>query len=69
MEDTRYKARLVAKDYSSVEGIHFNDIFSPIIKHTSIHVFLSLVAMHDLYLEQLDIKTTFLHENLRKKFI
>ena len=32
----RYKARLVVKVYSQVEGVDFNEVFSPIVKHTSI---------------------------------
>ncbi|GKC14004.1 retrovirus-related pol polyprotein from transposon TNT 1-94 [Tanacetum coccineum] len=61
---TRFKARLVSKGYSQKEGIDYNEIFSPMVHHTSIRVLLSLVAHHDLELEQLDVKTTFLHGNL-----
>jgi hypothetical protein len=34
---------------------------SPVVKHSSIHTLLSIVAMHDYELEQLDVKTVFLH--------
>lgn len=64
VEDARYKARLVAKGYSQVQGVDFNDIFSPVVKHSSIRVLLALVAMYDLELEQLDVKITFLHGEL-----
>ncbi|CAA7390670.1 unnamed protein product [Spirodela intermedia] len=37
-DDVRYKVRLVAKGYNQVEGIDYNDIFSPTIKHNSIRV-------------------------------
>jgi Reverse transcriptase (RNA-dependent DNA polymerase) len=59
----RYKARLVAKGYNQAQGVDFNDVFSPVIKHTSIRVLLFLVAMKDLELEQLDVKTVFLHDD------
>ncbi|GJW21741.1 retrovirus-related pol polyprotein from transposon TNT 1-94 [Tanacetum coccineum] len=57
----RFKARLVSKGYSQKEGIDYNEIFSPVVHHTSIRVLLSLVAHHELELEQLDVKTAFLH--------
>ena len=66
VEDAKYKARLVAKGYSQVHGVDFNDVFSPVVKHSSIRVLLALVAMHNLELEQLDVKTAFLHGELEE---
>ena len=39
-----YKARLVAKDYTQREGIDYNEILSPILKHSSIRILLTLVV-------------------------
>ncbi|GAA0162524.1 transmembrane signal receptor [Lithospermum erythrorhizon] len=63
-DSIRYKARLVAKRFAQKEGVDYNEIFSPVVKHTSIRVLLSLVARGNLELEQLDVKTTFLHGDL-----
>jgi hypothetical protein len=52
------------KGYSQILGIDFNDVFSPVVKHSSILILLSIVAMHDYELEQLDVKTAFLHGEL-----
>jgi ATP-binding cassette subfamily B (MDR/TAP) protein 1 len=41
-------------------------VFSPVIKHSSIFTFFSIVASHDLDLEQLDVKTAFLHGELEE---
>ncbi|KAG8498673.1 hypothetical protein CXB51_004985 [Gossypium anomalum] len=60
------KARLVAKGYSQVPGVDFTDVFSPVVKHSSIRALLGIVAMHDLELEQLDVKTAFLHGELEE---
>eukprot|EP00253_Pinus_taeda_P011256 PITA_11256 len=60
----RYKARLVAKGYSQVEGIDFHEIFSLVVKLVSIHTVLALTTLLNLELEQLDVKTTFLHGDL-----
>ncbi|KAG8473612.1 hypothetical protein CXB51_036051 [Gossypium anomalum] len=65
-EEPRYKARLVAKGYSQIPGVDFTDVFSPVVKHSSIRALLGIVAMHDLELEQLDVKTVFLHGELEE---
>ena len=54
----KYKAQLVAKWYSQVEGIDFSDIFSPLAKLTSIRFLLSLVVAFDLEVEKMDVKAT-----------
>ena len=60
----RFKARLVVKGFSHKKGIDFDEIFSLVVKMTSIRTVLSIVATEDLHLEQLDVKTTFLHGDL-----
>jgi hypothetical protein len=66
-EATRFKARLVAKCSRQIPNIDYNDVFSPVVKHSSIRALLGIVAMHDLELEQLDMKTAFLHGDLEEE--
>ena len=61
-----YKARLVAKGYNQIPGVDYNDVSSPVVKHCSIRTFFSVVAAHDLELEQLDVKTAFLPGKLEE---
>jgi hypothetical protein len=62
-----YKARLVVKGFAQKKGIDFDEIFSPIVKITLIRTNFSLVAIEDFHLEQLDVKTTFLHGDLEEE--
>ena len=63
----RYKARLVVKGFSQKKGIDFDGIFSPVVKMSSIRVVLGLAASLDLEIEQLDVKTAFLHGDLEEE--
>jgi hypothetical protein len=64
----RHKARLVAKGFSQVEGIDYNETFSPIAKMNSIRLVLALAASHKWEVHQMDVKSAFLHEDLQKKY-
>ena len=63
----RYKARLVVKGFGQKKGVDFEEIFSPVVKMSSIRVALGLAARLNLEVEQLDVKTAFLHGDLEEE--
>ena len=69
-EDSRefFKAKVKGKagrqGFGQKKGIDFDEIFSPVVKMSSIRIALGMAASMDLEVEQLDVKTTFLHGDL-----
>jgi ATP-binding cassette subfamily B (MDR/TAP) protein 1 len=63
----RYKVRLVVKGLAQKQGIDFDEIFSPVVKMSSIRVVIGMATTLDLEVEQLDMKTTFLHGDLEEE--
>jgi hypothetical protein len=47
------------KGFEQMEGIDFNEVFYPVVHHSSIPAMLAIVALFDLELEQLDVKIVF----------
>jgi hypothetical protein len=57
----RHKVRLVAKGFSQVEGIDYNETFSHVEKMNSMRLVLSLAASHKWEVHQMGVKYAFLH--------
>ena len=55
------------KGYAHKEGIDFNEIFSSVIRLTTIRIVLAMYTTFDLYLEQLNVQTVFLHGELEEE--
>ena len=62
----RYKARLVVKGFQQKKGIDYSKIFSLVVKMSTIRLVLGMVVVENLHLEQLDVKTIFLHGDLEE---
>jgi len=56
----------VAKGFTQVEGIDYNENFSPVVKHCYIRILMAIVNQFNLELEQMNVKTAFLHGDLEE---
>ncbi|CAM8991331.1 unnamed protein product [Rhodiola kirilowii] len=63
----RHKARLVALGNRQVEGIHFHETFAPVAKMSSVRLFLSVAAIKEWELHQMDVHNAFLHGDLMEE--
>jgi ATP-binding cassette subfamily B (MDR/TAP) protein 1 len=64
----KYKAHIVAKGLHQEYSIDFDKVFfSPVVKISTLRFLLGVVALEDLELLQLDVKTAFLHDDLDKE--
>jgi hypothetical protein len=63
----KYKARFVARGFSQVEGIDYEETFSPVARYTSIRTIISLAASMGWRLHQMDVKTTFLNGEIEEE--
>ena len=61
------RARLVIKGFSEIEGIDYDELFSPVIRYDTVHILLALAVIKDWELEALDVKTAFLCGKLDKE--
>jgi hypothetical protein len=56
----------VAKGYSQVEGLDFDEIFAPITRLESIHILLAYITHHGFKLYQMDVKSAFLNGPIKE---
>jgi hypothetical protein len=61
-----YKARLVAKGFDQRCGLDYIEMFSPVIKPSTVRVVLAIAVHFNWPVRQLDICNTFLHRNLQE---
>lgn len=62
----KYKARVVAKGYSQVEGVDYDQTFSPTVRFESIRQMVALGTSKGMHMHQMDVTTAFLYAPLEE---
>jgi hypothetical protein len=60
----RYKARLVAQDFSQIPGVDYFETFGPVIRYESVRVLTAHATYNQMFVRQMDIKTAFLYGDI-----
>ena len=66
-EIEKYKGRVVAKGYSQVEGVDYDQTFSPTVRFESIRQMVALGTAKGMHLHQMDVTTAFLYAPLEEE--
>ena len=59
--DGHFRARLVAKGFTQIPGLDYDETFSPLARFESLRLLLALAALEDWEVHQLDVKSAFLN--------
>ncbi|KAL1218311.1 Retrovirus-related Pol polyprotein from transposon TNT 1-94 [Cardamine amara subsp. amara] len=65
-EVDKFKARLVAKGFHQTHGVDFHEVFAPVARWDTIRCILALAAQEGWNVFQLDVKSAFLHGELKE---
>lgn len=65
-EITRYKARFVARGFSQKYGEDYDEVFAPVVLHTTARILLSVAAQRNMLVHHLDVGTAFLNGKLNE---
>jgi len=62
----RYKARIVAKGFQQIPGLDYDETFAPVAKLVTIRVILSIAAIEDWEIDQVDFTQAFTNGDLEE---
>ena len=63
----KYKARFFPRGFSQIEGIDYEETFSPVARYSSIRTILALSVQMGWHIHQMDVKITFLNEIIEEE--
>ena len=60
-------AYLVAKGFSQVKGVDFDNIFSPVVRFETVQLMLALTTLENWHIKSLNVHSTYLYGKLIKE--
>lgn len=60
----KFKARIMAQGFSQIPGLDYNETFSSVAKFTTLRIFLTIEAILDFEIHQIDVVATYLQGDL-----
>jgi hypothetical protein len=57
----KHKAHFVARGFSQIEGVNYDETFAPVARYTSIRTIIAIAAEMGWRIHQMDVKTAFLN--------
>jgi len=66
-DDGTHKARLVARGFTQVAGVDYDEIFAPVVRMDSVRLLFAIAAQQDLKYAQFDITTAFLYGSISEE--
>jgi Reverse transcriptase (RNA-dependent DNA polymerase) len=60
----RYKARLVAQDFTQIPGVDYEETYSPIVNAITLRFLISLTITENLQMRLMDVVTAYLYGSL-----
>ena len=59
--EKRYKARLVARGFTQIKGVDYDEVFAPTLRPQTLRILLTIASHFDYEVEQFDFDTAFLN--------
>lgn len=63
----KYKARVVAQGYAQKFGVDYDQVYAPVVSHTTMRMLLAVAGKEKLVLRHFDIKTAYLYGSLEEE--
>lgn len=60
----RLKSRLVVDGSQQKVGVDYKETFAPVVKYTTVRMFLAICSVFKMYIHQLDVKNAFIYAPL-----